>query len=82
MANPAFNKKLETSEQLYKLSGKDRMSRPEAMRWIWSYIKKHDLQNATKRRIIEPDEGLSDILGSKPIDMLKMPAKLYSHLFE
>jgi len=69
------------SEELAVIIGTSSpISRPQVVKKLWIYIKKHDLQNPTDKRMIVPDDDLSDVLGTRPINMLKMQAKLTPHL--
>ena len=71
---------LPLSEELQAVVGKAKASRPQVMKAIWAYIKKHDLQDPDKRRIIVPDDVLGEVIGHKPIDMLKMTKKISEHI--
>jgi len=74
-------KKLEPSEALAEVLGSDKpVSRAQAVKGIWAYIKKHKLQDEDKKRIINPDDVLAGVLGTKSLDMLKMGGKLSAHL--
>jgi chromatin remodeling complex protein RSC6 len=63
-----------------------KISRGQMMKSVWKYIKKHGLQGAKNdkgkkdNRWIAPDEKLGAVLGSKPLSMFKMTAKLSKHL--
>lgn len=71
---------LPLSEELQAVVGKSKASRPQVMKAIWAYIKKHDLQDPDKKRIIVPDDVLGEVIGHKPIDMLKMTKKISEHI--
>jgi DNA topoisomerase-1 len=68
------------SADLQKIVGTDRLSRPEATKKIWDYIKAHKLQDAKNKRRIVPDAALSKIIGKEPIDMMKLSSFLSKHL--
>lgn len=76
----AFMKPLHVSDALAAVIGKGPMPRTEAIKKLWNYIRKHKLQNAKNKRQIIPDQALSKVLGSSPVDMFKMPGKLSKHL--
>merc|ERR1711918_168087 len=66
------------SKELAAICGKPKMARAEVTKAIWVYIKKHPgCQNG---RIVKPDATLAKVLGSAPIDMLKMAGKISPHL--
>ena len=68
------------SEELASTIGKKEVSRGEATKKIWAYIKEKKLQDSNNGRIINPDENLSKVLGKDPLDMFKIAGKLSSHL--
>lgn len=70
--------KYHVSAELAEIVGSGPISRPEVVKNLWAYIKKHPgIQSGRK---ITPDSKLSKVLGAKSIDMLKMAGKLSSHL--
>ncbi len=68
------------SAELAAVVGSGKVTRPQIIKKLWAYIKSHKLQDAKKRRIINPDSKLSAVLGKKPIDMLKMAGALNKHI--
>jgi chromatin remodeling complex protein RSC6 len=68
------------SAELAAIIGSGKTTRPQIIKKIWAYIKSKKLQDAKKRRIINPDAKLSAVLGKKPIDMLKMAGALNKHI--
>jgi len=80
MAQTAITKKLPISEALADIIGKSKASRGEVMKLVWVYIKKHKLQDKRDKRVINPDDRLSEVLGTKPINMFKMASKLSEHI--
>lgn len=68
------------SADLAKIVGTDQISRPEATKKIWDYIKAHKLQDPKNKRRIVPDAALSKIIGKEPIDMMKLSSFLTKHL--
>jgi len=68
------------SDELHEIIGVKKSTRPQVVKQLWVYIKKHKLQDAKNRRLINPDKKLSEVLGKKPIDMLKMAGCLSKHL--
>lgn len=69
-----------TSPELAAIVGADQISRPEATKKIWEYIKAHHLQDPTNKRRIIPDAALSKVIGKNPIDMMKLASALTKHL--
>jgi chromatin remodeling complex protein RSC6 len=69
----AFMKPVHVKEALAKIVGRGPMPRTEVTKKLWDYIKKHKLQDSHKKRIINPNRELADVLGSsQPLDMFEM----------
>jgi len=68
------------SEQLQEIVGAKKLTRPEIVKKLWVYIKAHKCQDAKQRRIINPDQKLSEVIGKKPVDMLKLAGHLNKHI--
>lgn len=69
------------SPELSSLLKTDSLSRPEAIKGLWDYIKEHNLQDPKNKRIINPDGPLAKVLGSSdPIDIMKLSSALSKHL--
>lgn len=68
------------SPELAEITGAKKMTRPQVVKKIWAYIKAKKLQDAKNRRLINPDAKLSEVLGKRPIDMLKMAGAISKHL--
>lgn len=69
-----------TSSDLAAIVNAKEISRPDATKKIWEYIKSHNLQDPINKRQIIPDAALGKIIGKKPIDMLKLATFLSKHL--
>jgi DNA topoisomerase-1 len=73
--------KVKLSEELADLLGEKELSRPEVVKKIWEYIKKHQLQDPTNKRLIQPDAKLAKVFGFKEsVDMMKLAGLLNRHL--
>ena len=68
------------SPELQDIVGAKRLTRPQVVKKLWVYIKAHKCQDTKNRRMICPDKKLSAVLGSRPIDMLKMAGCLSKHI--
>ncbi|HSX12007.1 MAG TPA: type I DNA topoisomerase, partial [Rhabdochlamydiaceae bacterium] len=68
------------SPALAAVIGTSKTSRPQLMKKLWAYIKRHKLQDSRNRRMINPDAKLSKVLGSRSIDMMQMTKVLGKHL--
>jgi len=68
------------SAELSAIVGAKKLTRPQVVKQLWVYIKRHKLQDAKKRRMINPDSKLSEVIGKKPVDMLKLAGLLSKHI--
>lgn len=77
----AFMKPVAVSDALAEIVGPGPMARTEVTKKLWDYIKKHKLQDANNKRMINPDAKLGKVFGStSQIDMFKMTSKVSKHL--
>ena len=65
------------SDKLAAICGGKKMTRPEAIKKLWAYIKAKKLNNG---RIITPDDKLKAVLPVAKIDMLKMAGMISKHM--
>jgi chromatin remodeling complex protein RSC6 len=66
-------KPLTPSDALAEVVGNKPLSRPEAIKKIWAYIKRKDLQNPKNRRNIRADEKLAPLFrGKKEVSMFDL----------
>ena len=80
-ANSAFMKPMKLSEELEAVVGKGPMPRSEVVKGLWSYIKKHDLQNPKNKRNILADDKLKKVFGGKgEVSMFEMTKLVSKHL--
>jgi upstream activation factor subunit UAF30 len=68
------------SPALAEVVGSKKLTRPQVVKKLWVYIKKHKLQDKKHRRIINPDKKLSEVIGKRPVDMLKLAGLLSKHI--
>lgn len=83
----ATRKKSGLTQQTYSLSnelqaivGSSKMTRPQIVKKLWVYIKSHKCQDPKNKRMICPDKKLSEVIGKKPVDMLKLAGCLNKHI--
>ena len=60
--------------------GTNKATRPQIVKRLWVYIKANNLQDPRNKRMIVPDRKLSDVIGNKPVDMLKLAGYLNKHV--
>ena len=71
------------SPELAHVVGSKPLSRGEAMRKLWDYIKKHDLQDPTNKRMVRADHVLRPIFeGKERLSMFEMTAYVSRHLLK
>jgi DNA topoisomerase-1 len=68
------------SPELQAICGGKCMTRPMIVKKLWVYIKGHKCQDAKNRRMIVPDKKLAEVIGKKPVDMLKLAGHLNKHI--
>jgi chromatin remodeling complex protein RSC6 len=78
--NAAFMKPLTPSAALAAVVGKKALPRTEAVKKIWEYIKKHDLQDAANKRNINADKKLKAVFGKDQVTMFEMTKLMSAHL--
>jgi chromatin remodeling complex protein RSC6 len=79
----ALMRPVQISDTLADVIGRGPMPRTEVTKRLWDYIKKNKLQDPKAKRMINPDEKLSRVLGTRQqIDMFQMTKKVSSHIKE
>ena len=78
--NAAFMKPMTPSSSLAAIIGDKAMPRTEVTKKVWEYIKKHNLQDAAKRTMINADAKLKEIFKKGQVSMFEMTKLINSHL--
>ena len=78
--NAAFMKALTPSSTLGAVIGSSAVPRTEAVKKIWDYIKKNNLQDKANRRMINADEKLRPLFGKDQVSMFDLAKILSKHL--
>lgn len=68
------------SPELQAIVGAKSLTRPQIVKKMWEYIKSRKCQDAKNKRLIVPDSKLAAVIGSKPVDMLKLAGCLSKHI--
>lgn len=68
------------SPELEAIVKSKKLTRPQIVKKLWVYIKAHKLQDAKNKRLICPDKKLSEVIGKKPVDMLKLAGLISKHV--
>ena len=81
-ANPAFMRSFKTTPILQAVVGTSSISRPQATKKIWEYIRKHNLQDKKNRRQINVGgTALGKMFpGKRSISMFDLPKGVGKHL--
>lgn len=72
---------MKPTPELARIVGTKPLSRGDAMRKLWDYIKKHDLQDPKNRRMVRADDILRPVFdGNDQLSMFEMTAYVSRHL--
>jgi upstream activation factor subunit UAF30 len=78
--NAAFMKPVQPDAQLAEIVGSQPVARTEITKRLWAYIKEHDLQDQTNKRMINADGPLRVIFGKDQVSMFEMTKLVSQHL--
>jgi upstream activation factor subunit UAF30 len=70
--NAAFMKPMKPSAALAAIIGATPLPRTEVTKKVWEYIKKHKLQDAANKRMINADAKLKVVLKKDQVSMFEM----------
>jgi len=79
-ANAGLMKPMTPSDTLAAVVGAKALPRTEVVKKLWGYIKQHELQDATDKRLINADEKLREIFGKGQVSMFEMNKLISRHL--
>ena len=78
--NAAFLKPLTPSAALAAVIGATPIPRTEIVKQLWIYIKKHGLQDAVNKRMINGDAKLKAFFGKAQVSMFEMAGIIGKHV--
>ncbi len=79
--NAALMKPVQPDEALSAIVGSTPLPRGELTKKIWDYIKKHGLQDANKKTLINADEALKKVFNGKgQVTMFEMTKLVSGHV--
>lgn len=78
--NAAFMKPMTPSAELAAIVGAKPLPRTEVTKKVWEYIKKHKLQDAANKRMINADAKLKAVLKKNQVSMFEMTKIISTHL--
>lgn len=76
----AFMRPLQPSDKLAAVVGSSALPRTEVVKKLWTYIKKHGLQDSKNRRNINADDKLKAVFGKNTVNMFEMTKLVSKHL--
>ncbi|MEI6034392.1 MAG: SWIB/MDM2 domain-containing protein [Verrucomicrobiae bacterium] len=80
-ANPALMKPVQPDEVLAPIVGSKPLPRSEMTKNLWDYIKKNNLQDPTKKTLINADAALIAVFGGKKqVSMFEMTKLVSAHV--
>ena len=80
-ARGGLAQKVQPDAQLGKVTGNAPMTRSEITKKVWDYVKKHNLQDAKNRRMINADDTLRPIFnGQNQVSMFEMTKLVNQHV--
>jgi len=78
--NAGFMMPMTPSAALAAVIGKKAIPRTEVTKKVWEYIKKHKLQDAANKRMINADAKLQPIFEKPQVSMFEMTKLISGHL--
>lgn len=79
-APAALVKIMNVSENLAAIIGVKKASRPQCIKMLWAYLKKHNLQDAEQRQYFTPDEKMAKVFGKQRMTAFHMSKFLSENL--
>ena len=78
---PALMKPVQPDEVLAPIVGSKPLPRSEMTKKLWDYIKKNNLQDPTKKTLINADAALKAVFGGKKqVSMFEMTKLVSAHV--
>jgi chromatin remodeling complex protein RSC6 len=78
--NAAFMKAMTPSAALAAVIGNAAVPRTEVVSKMWTYIKKHGLQDSVNKRNINADDKLKAVFGKAQVTMFELAGLIGKHL--
>jgi chromatin remodeling complex protein RSC6 len=76
----ALLKPMNVDDALAAVIGSKKASRPQCIKGLWTYIKKHKLQDPINGRLFTPDQKMAKIFGHKKMNGFRMAKYLNKHI--
>jgi chromatin remodeling complex protein RSC6 len=79
--NPIFSEPMQPDEALSAVIGSKPLPRSELIQKLWTYIRKHGLQDAKKKLFVNADELLETVFdGRKQVTIFELMKLMSAHL--
>ena len=78
--NAAFMKAMTPSAALAAVIGNAPAPRTEVVSKLWTYIKKHGLQDKANKRAINADAKLKEVFGKSQVTMFELASLIGKHV--
>ena len=78
--NAAFMQTLKASPELAAVIGSTPLPRTEIVSKLWTYIKRHGLQDTVNKRMINSDAKLKKVFGKSQVSMFEMAGLIGKHV--
>ncbi len=76
-----FMQPMQISDELAAVVGRGPMPRTEVTKKLWAYIKAHKCQDKNNKRMINADDKLAKVFGTKKsVNMFEMTRLVSKHL--
>merc|ERR1711950_49721 len=79
-APAALIKVMNVSNELADIIGTKKASRPQAIKGLWAYIKKNNLQDPAQRQYFTPDAKMAKVFGKNKMKTIHMSKYLSANL--
>ena len=79
-APAALVKTMNVSNNLADIIGMKKASRPQAIKGLWAYIKKNNLQDPKERQYFTPDAKMAKVFGKSKMKTIHMSKYLSANL--
>ena len=80
IAPAALVKVMNVSDALADIIGVKKASRPQAIKGLWAYIKKHNLQDPNQKQYFTPDAKMEKVFGKAKMKAIHMSKFLSANL--
>lgn len=77
-----ITKKYKLSDDLAAITGFSELSRGQVIKYLWAYIKQHNLQDPENKQYFLPDKKMAKVFGEDKIRGFGMAKFISAHLIQ